>query len=80
MKQIKEFLLKNGFKIEDVLETRFKNDNCLIEFLLDNKSSSYSITGKFLDFTGTMFSTDLNIYWLVGVLTWYKLIDKNYIQ
>lgn len=25
-----------------------------------------------------MYSNDLNIYWLIGVLTYYDLIDKNY--
>ena len=29
---------------------------------------------------GHMFSKDLNIYWLIGVLTYNGLMDKNYKQ
>jgi hypothetical protein len=30
--------------------------------------------------TGTMYSHNLSIYWLIGVLTYYNVIDKNYKQ
>lgn len=71
MKYIEEFLLLNNFK--KIGDNKFINVNCEVEISND----IYSIT----DNEGsTMYSKDLNIYWLIGVLTYYEHIDRNYIK
>ena len=72
MKPIEDFLLKNNFFKKD--EKHFQNDKC--EIFINHPY--YGIYFTYINKPIEMFSNDLNIYWLVGVLTWYDLIDKNY--
>ena len=82
---ISNFLTLNGFfKIDDrhfvnehceVIVTRsFEGDYYSIHFIDDNMPLS---TYKSLE--GEKYSEDLNIYWLIGFLTYHNLIDKNYL-
>ena len=76
MEEIKEFLIKNGFKVDSIKHNIFYNNNCTV--IIDG--FHYEIQWKdkaFIDIV-EMVLMDLNIYWLVGVLTWYDLIDKDY--
>ena len=63
------FLKLNGF-------TKHKDgtlSNNKIKIVINKKN--YTLRSN----DGTeMYSNDLNIYWLIGVLTYYDLIDKNY--
>lgn len=65
-----EFLKLNGFFQEK--ENTFSNKTCFIEIHHDY----YSVTDK----EGSMYSHDLNIYWLIGVLTYRGHLEKNYKQ
>lgn len=78
MKDVEDFLLKNGFvKLDEKPpETglHYKNDKCLI---------IYHWHGIIVKFTYSeesecIHSEDIEIFWLIGVLTWYDLIDKDY--
>ena len=70
MNAAQEFLEKNGF--EQVNATIMKGDKCSVG--LYEKHYTVYFEG------GQMYSPDLKIYWLIGVLTYYELIDKNYKQ
>jgi len=71
---IKKFLELNGFAkqvntqqlVADIFR---KNDNYV--FVYD---SYYTIR----NYEGDVSSDNLNIYWLIGYLTYYNIIDKNY--
>jgi hypothetical protein len=78
-----EFLLKNGFT--EVNPTIFTNDKCEVEINLDDINEPYyKITLNYIpendNTKGHIFSDDLCIYWLIGLLTYRGLIDKNYNQ
>jgi hypothetical protein len=80
MNPIEEFLLKNGFK--NTQYRIFENDRCKVEF---DRKNYYKITfvNWFLNEPHEkyeLYPDNLNIYWLIGVLTYYKLIDKDYKQ
>lgn len=62
------FLRKNNFK--KVAEKTYSNGLCTVKL----EKEYYVVSDK----DGEMFSRDLNIYWLIGVLTYYNFIDKNY--
>jgi len=71
MKEVKEFLVLNGFqKIEEHL---YANDMCRVEFF----EHGYGVANNAGD---AMYSKDHNIYWLIGVLTYYGYMNKNYIK
>lgn len=75
MKKVIEFLEKNGF--ERMEEDSYANDWCNVVFESNGKRRWYAVA----DNEGNaIYSKDINIYWLVGVLTWYGYIDKNYKQ
>jgi len=62
------FLKKNGFKW--IYVRHYSNEKCEIHI---NKNN-YTVLSE-----GCLIeSEDLNIYWLIGYLTYYDLIDKNY--
>lgn len=69
MKAVKDFLKKNGFEEIDDL---YANDKCAVVV----HSKYYQVV--FFEDGGCMCSEDLNIYWLIGVLTYYGLLNKNY--
>ena len=68
MEAVKEFLKKNGFTFNNDM---YYNEKCSVSI----ESCYY---GVLIYDKGYMYSQDLNIYWLIGVLTYYNLIDKNY--
>jgi hypothetical protein len=70
--EAKDFLEKNGFNYDEV-HNYYYNDKCKVS----NRWESYVVA---INNSGLMYSQDLNIYWLIGVLTYYGLIDKNYKQ
>lgn len=78
MEEIKEFLLKNGFRGSSRTANVYYNDKCTI--IIDGFRYSIQWKEETLTEIVEMISSDLNIYWLVGVLTWYGLIDKDYKQ
>lgn len=72
MQPIMNFLTINGF--EQLERNKFKNNKCTVTIL----KSCYSVTFMNEFGEGTICSDDLNIYWLIGVLTYYNMIDRNY--
>lgn len=64
------FLERNGF--EPLGDEVWSNGVCKVYW--GNTYTVEDVEG------GTMHSTNLNIYWLVGVLTWRGLIDKDYLE
>jgi hypothetical protein len=78
MNDVEKFLLLNGFKKTDNKGIyRGKNKKCRVIIHDDYYEVFYDIEN---DKTGSMYSTDLNIYWLIGVLTYHGLMDKKYKQ
>ena len=71
MKDLIKFLVANGFK--KVEKNSYANDKCNVV-----------ITKNFYEVSNndgeTMYSNNLNIYWLIGVLTYYGYMNKNYKQ
>ena len=70
MKYISPILKKNGFK--KIAKRTYSNKKCTV--VINKKESYYAVT----DEEGTVFSPTLEIYWLIGYLTWNDLIDKDY--
>lgn len=62
------FLVRNGFT--KVSDTEYKNDKCSVSILDDY----YHIFDGEYD----MYSDNLKIYYLIGLLTYNGYIDKNY--
>ena len=72
MKGVIRFLKLNGFKhIEKNSYATDSGCNVVIE------KDGYAVADSE---GGTMYSKDHNIYWLIGVLTYYGYINKNYNQ
>jgi hypothetical protein len=72
MDEVKYFLDINGFS--ELKNNVFVNDKCYVIFRVD----FYEV--KPINNEWMMFSESLQIYWLIGVLTYYSFIDKNYKQ
>lgn len=70
---IASFLLKNGFK--GIGGDSYRNSECTINVLDDCYEINFydSELGDVL-----MYTPSLSVYHLVGILTWFNLIDKNY--
>lgn len=64
------FLLRNGLKRKS--ENIFINTKCEVT-ILDNCIEIYDV-----EIDGKIYSPDLQIYWLIGFLTYNNFIDKNY--
>lgn len=83
---IEKFLLRNGFS--NPKTNFFVNQYCDIEIIEEIKDSEisneiysyYKITFRTKDYRENMiiYSDDLQIYWLIGALTYTGLMDKNY--
>lgn len=71
--EAKDFLEKNGFT-SDNEGYFFYSKTCRVTI----NSDYYSVL--FYEDFKTIHSVNLNIYWLIGVLTYHRLIDKNYNQ
>ena len=68
-----KFLLKNGFTKSS--ENTYTNDKCDVGLHFDDEIYEIYIIKD----DASMFSTDLNIYWLIGCLTYNELMNKDYI-
>lgn len=72
MEDVATFLINNGFRGTE-REIRYINDKCSV--LIDEENEFYQV-----EFDGyTCFSSNLSIYWLIGLLTYENLIDRNYV-
>lgn len=71
MNEVIRFLKNNGFK--KIEPKSYVNDKCNV--IID--INGYWVANNNGD---TMYSDNFNIYWLIGVLTYYNYIDKNYKQ
>ena len=70
-KPVIEFLKKNGF--ERMEPSSYANDRCNVVF----GEHYYEVA----DSEGNVsYSKDENIYWLIGYLTYYGFMDKNYVK
>lgn len=77
LKLVRKFLTDNGFEAVKGEKDIYMNDKCIVRMFNDY----YQVSGdRWPDIKeyGFICSKDLSIYWLIGVLTWYELIDKNY--
>lgn len=72
MNPVKHFLKKNGFK--RISNNEYGNEKCCVEFSIAGWYVVVNMEGD------TMYSNDNNIYWLIGVLTYYGYMDKDYIK
>jgi hypothetical protein len=70
---IEVFLLRNEFT--QVKENTFTNDKCTVILLED----CYQIDFNDPDHGDvSSYTTSESIYHLIGILTWYDLMDRNY--
>jgi hypothetical protein len=77
LKPVRKFLEDNGFFLPEGESDIYMNDKCMVRIFSDYyqvHSNKWPDTAEY----GFLVSGNLNIYWLVGVLTWYGLIDKDY--
>lgn len=70
---IDRFLVMNGFSALERDPSTFTNGKCNVYI----GAHGYIVTWL-MDDMSQMYSTDHNIYWLIGVLTYYDLMDKDY--
>lgn len=77
MKDVKEFLEKNGLHFNSEKE-RYENTKCTV--FIDKIYECYEVKFDMEDKNYTIYSQSLNIYWLIGLLTYENLIDRNYIS
>lgn len=69
MKAVINFLKQNGFELIEL--GSYANNKCNVVITPDN----YEVANSNGD---AMYSKDHNIYWLIGVLTYYGFIPKEY--
>jgi len=78
---ITDFLEENDFnKIDDY---NYSNDKCDVIIVNDVDNPFYRIIDndkENLEHDVYIDSHDLSLYWLIGYLTYYKLMNKNYKQ
>ena len=72
MNEVREFLKVNEFKKDK--KNIYSNNKCSVVI----GDRYYIITSA--ENGSKMYSEKLNIYWLIGVLTYYGYMDKNYKQ
>jgi hypothetical protein len=72
LSEIRPFMLMNGF-IEQPADNSFINDHCAVEV----QETGYAVCNNNGD---CMYSDNHSIYWLIGNLTYYGYITKNYKQ
>ncbi len=71
MKPVIDFLKRNGFKEVPGKRKIYSNGKCKVVILYN----CYEIINKKND---SFYSEGLSIYWLIGVLTFYNFIKKDY--
>lgn len=69
MKDVVKFLKNNGFKSMEL--GSYANDKCNVVIT----SNNYEVADNRGD---AIYSKDHSIYWLIGVLTYYRYIPKVY--
>lgn len=77
MDKVKEFLENNGFERDEHEPSIYRGKKCNVRIF----HSYFTIASRDWPDTkdlGFLHSKDLNIFWLVGALTWHGLIDKDY--
>jgi len=74
--EAKDFLEKNEFKYDNLCS--WTNDKCTVNVSTEYECYDIIMVDGIYGWSGRMYSKYLNIYWLIGVLTYYGLIDKNY--
>ena len=74
---VADFLLANEFLEIDIEPKSYFNGKCIVSL---NEGIQYRVYFKDMGDgeSGSMFSSDLNIYWLIGVLTYYECIPKDW--
>lgn len=81
MEEVEKFLVSNGFALQGELRdhTYFREQTRTEVKIYTNE---YKVTFDYLGESATMYSGEykINIYWLIGVLTWYRLIDRKYLS
>jgi hypothetical protein len=76
MEAIINFLGKNGFCFKDGI---YVGEKCDVIIHGSNLSPYLEVVFKKVSPKGRMYSGESGImYWLIGVLTYYGLIDKDY--
>jgi len=78
MDKVIEFLLANDFMRDEYEPSIYRGKKCNVRIFHDH----YAVVSRDwpdTDELGFLYSKDLNIYWLVGILTWFKLIPKDYV-
>lgn len=76
------FLIKNGFSKQLIRPNIYRdnvyyNPQCTINVVEDSYEISFeSDFGEDV----TMYTHSHSIYHLIGILTWFNLIDRNYIK
>ena len=70
-KDIQDFLILNGFEKLEKDRYSYGNDLCNVVIEEDHYAVADN-TG------GVTYSKDLQIYWLIGILTYYGYMSKNY--
>lgn len=78
LKPVRKFLTDNGFEAVEGEKDIYKNDKCIVRIMNDHymvESDGWPDIKEY----GFICSRDLSIYWLIGVLTWYELIEKDYV-
>ena len=79
MQDIINFLTLNGFTYTKDDKHNFTNNKCHI--IVHNNESQWNNNHYEVQTPeGYTCSPDLQIYWLIGYLTYYGYIDKNYKQ
>lgn len=69
LNSVKDILIKNGF-IEN--GNKFSNGLCSVIINEVGDDGFYEVINN----EGSMFSSSLSIYWLIGVLIYYNYIDN----
>ena len=73
MKEVIDFLEKNGFSKYDTSNDYVHSTNNSFVTIFDDCYEVYIPEND-----SVMWSNDISIYWLIGVLTYYNLIEKDY--
>ena len=82
MQDIIDFLTLNGFTYTKDDKHNFTNSKCHIIVHIDESDYDGGLVSYYTVQTSEYFthSPDLQIYWLIGYLTYYGYMDKDYKQ
>lgn len=68
---VSEILIKNGFIIKNE-EFVFYKDDCSVKIHINDDDGFYEVINN----EGSIYSSTLDIYWLVGILIYYNHITE----